>query len=125
MDYLKLALRDPGEISCVDETIQRFEGVSGLILHRDVSRKKCNVLTFGSHRKFDRWPPWVNKVFKTKIIGRSALAIIHGSLGLRVTLLQKAYFLNTFVFSKLTYMAQDHNEGIFKVYIQGGVGASR
>lgn len=137
-DDLKLALRDPGEISCVDETIQRFEGVSGLILHRDVSRKKCNVLTFGSHRKFDGWPPWVNKVSKTKIIGavfsnlddiehlnsmevqRSALARIHGSLGLRGTLLQKAYFLNTFVFSKLTYLAQVFkiNEGVIKIIMR-------
>ena len=123
-DDLKLQLQDPREVFCVDETIQRFEKVSGLILHRDVSRKKCNVLTWGSHRSFSQWPSWVNKCSKTRIIGavfsnnediellnsmelqRSTLGRIYGSLGLRGTLLQKVYFLNIFVFSKLTYLAQ-------------------
>ena len=137
-DDLKLLLKKPEEVTCVDETIKRFEGVSGLILHRDVTRKKCNVLTFGSHRNFDGWPQWVNKANKTKIIGavftsnediehlnsmevqRSCLARIHASLGLRGTLLQKAYFLNTYVFSKLTYLAQVFkiNEGVLKTIMR-------
>ena len=58
-DDLRLQLQDPREVLCVDETIKRFEKVSGLILHRDVSRKKCNVLTLGSHRNFSQWPSWV------------------------------------------------------------------
>ena len=123
-DDLKLGLQDPKEVFCVEETIQRFEKVSGLILHRDVSRKKCNVISWGSHRNFSQWPPWVNKCSKTRIIGavfsnnediellnsmelqRCTLSKIYGSLGLRGTLLQKVYFLNIFVFSKLTYLAQ-------------------
>ena len=107
----------------VDKTITKFEEVSGLILHRDISRKKCNVIRFGTHRSFDLWPPWVNTVTKSKIIGaifsseddieelnsselqRNTLSRIYGALGLRGTLLQKVYFLNIFVFSKLTYLA--------------------
>ena len=127
-DDLKICIQDPREVTAVDNTIQRFEGVSGLILHRDVARKKCNVLSFGSHRGFTQWPLWVNRVTKTKIIGgifssdgniehlnsielqRNTLSKIYGSMGLRGTLLQKVYFLNIFVFSKLTYLAQ-----VFKI----------
>ena len=83
-------------------------------------------------------PQWVNKANKTKIIGavftsngdiehlnsmevqKSCLARIHASLGLRGTLLQKAYFLNTYVFSKLTYLAQVFkiNEGVLKTIMR-------
>ena len=127
-DDLKICLQDPSEVTFVDKTITKFEEVSGLILHRDISRKKCNVIRFGTHRSFDLWPPWVNTVTKSKIIGaifssendiedlnsselqRNTLSRIYGALGLRGTLLQKAYFLNIFVFSKLTYLAQ-----VFKI----------
>ena len=112
-DDLKICIQDPREVTGVDSTIQRFKAVSGLILHRDVRRKKCNVLSFGSHRGFTQWPLWVNKVTKTKIIGgifssdediehlnsmelqRNTLSKIYGSMGLRGTLLQKVYFLTT------------------------------
>ena len=39
-DDLKLVLQDPREVFHVDETISRFESVSGLLLHRDISRNK-------------------------------------------------------------------------------------
>ena len=123
-DDLKVILAQPQEVITVDKIITEFEAVSGLILHRDISRRKCNVLTFGSHRNYSSWPAWVNKVSRVKIIGaifsnedniamlnskeveRCTLARIYGSASVRGTLLQKVYFLNTFIFSKLTYLAQ-------------------
>ena len=41
---------------------------------------------------------------------RNTLSKIYSSMGLRGTLLQKVYFINIFVFSKLTYLAQ-----VFKI----------
>ena len=123
-DDIKVFLSHPREVICVDQIIKEYEGVAGLILHRDVSRKKCNVLPFGSHRNFADWPGWVNKVSRIKIIGavfsntediatlnskeveRCTLSRIYSSVSIRGTLLQKVYFLNTFIFSKLTYLAQ-------------------
>ena len=117
-------MAQPQEVFLVEEVISDFEEVSGLILHRDKSRKKCNVLPFGSHRDFKEWPDWVNKVSKIRIIGamfsndqdierlntkeveRCTLARIYSSIGIRGTLLQKVYFLNSYIFSKLTYLAQ-------------------
>ena len=75
------------------------------------------MLPFGSHRNFTSWPDWVNKVSRVRIIGaifsnegniallnskeveRCTLARIYGSASVRGTLLQKVYFLNTFIFS--------------------------
>ena len=123
-DDIKVFLAQPQEVYFVDRTISEFESVAGLILHRDTSRKKCNVLPFGSHRQFSSWPAWVNKVSRIKIIGaifsnkddiatlnskeveRCTLARIYNSVNVRGTLLQKVYFLNTFIYSKLTYLAQ-------------------
>ena len=123
-DDIKVLLAQPQEVFLVEEVISDFEEVSGLILHRDKSRKKCNVLPFGSHRDFKEWPDWVNKVSKIRIIGamfsndqdieklntkeveRCTLARIYSSIGIRGTLLQKVYFLNSYIFSKLTYLAQ-------------------
>ena len=68
-DDIKVFLAQPQEVFVVDRTISEFESVAGLILHRDTSRKKCNVLPFGSHRLFSSWPAWVNKVSRIKIIG--------------------------------------------------------
>ena len=123
-DDIKVVLAKPQEVMLVEQIISDFEQVAGLILHRDKTRKKCNVLPFGSHRDFQNWPVWVNKVSKIRIIGaifsneddisrlnskeveRCTLARIYSSVGIRGTLLQKVYFLNTYIFSKLTYLAQ-------------------
>ena len=123
-DDIKVVLAQPQEVFMVEDMITDFEQVSGLILHRDKTRRKCNILPFGSHREFNEWPVWVNKVSKIRIIGgifsndqdieslnskeveRCTLARIYSSTGIRGTLLQKVYFLNTYIFSKLTYLAQ-------------------
>ena len=46
------------------------------------------------------------ETLNSKEVERSTLARIYGSASVRGTLLQKVYFLNTFIFSKLTYLAQ-------------------
>ena len=89
-----------------------------------VALYSMSFLLFGSHRDFMEWPDWVNKVSKIRIIGaifsndqdieklntkeveRCTLARVYSSIGIRGTLLQKVYFLNTYIFSKLTYLAQ-------------------
>ena len=42
----------------------------------------------------------------TTEVERCMLSRIYSSIGIRGTLLQKVYFLNTYSFSKLTYVAQ-------------------
>ena len=68
-DDIKVVLAQPQEVFMVEDMITDFEQVSGLILHRDKTRRKCNILPFGSHREFNEWPVWVNKVSKIRIIG--------------------------------------------------------
>ena len=123
-DDQKIALKQPGEIIKVQEIVHRYEKVSGLKLHRDVARKKCNILSFGKHKKVRLWPTFVNQVNKTKIIGafflnegnleiensiyarNKCLDKIKANWGLKGTLLQKVYFVNTFCLTKLNYISQ-------------------
>ena len=94
------------------------------MLHRDVSRKKCNVLSFGDHVNYKKWPDWITKTNKVKIIGAYFLnqgnlelensnfvkdkcfERINANWSLKGTILQKAYFVNTFCLSKLNYISQ-------------------
>ena len=124
MDDLKCFLVDEKEIYVVDSVITKFEKVSGLIVHRDPSKQKCNILCFGSHRNFKSWPSWVNIAKKVKIVGayfsndenieminskyiESNINLkLYDSYGIRGTLIQKVYFANIFILSKLNYLAQ-------------------
>lgn len=124
MDDLKCFLSEEKEIFVVDSVISNFEKVSGLIVHRDPSKQKCNILCFGSHRKFKFFPKWVNITKKVKIVGAlfsnqedieminskyvesSINSKLYDSNGIRGTLPQKVYFINIFILSKLNYLSQ-------------------
>ena len=68
-DDVKVALRRPEEIEKCYRIISRFEKVSGLKMHRDPLREKCQALPFGSHREYKDWPEWVTVKNKIKIVG--------------------------------------------------------
>lgn len=141
-DDQKIALRTSDEINKVQDMVLRFEKISGLMLHRDVTRKKCNILSFGNHRNCKDWPVWVNQVQKTKIIGAyfinegnlelenskyvksKCLEKINTNWSVKGTLLQKAFFVNTFCLTKLNYISQafrmdkNHLEEITKLSLK-------
>ena len=123
-DDLKLFIKDLGEIGEVYDVICKFEQVSGLLMHRDPARGKCQALPFGSHRDNNLWPAWVSVKNKMKVVGamfsnNEPLETINSNLvsqcffnslnksfGIKGTIFQKAYFVNTYLFSKLWYSAQ-------------------
>ena len=123
-DDQKLALKHTSEISKVQDIVFRYENISGLMLHRDVARKKCNILSFGNHCQYKNWPHWINQVEKIKIIGayflnrgnlewensnyvkNKCIEKINSNWGLKGTLLQRVYYVNTFCLSKLNYISQ-------------------
>ena len=123
-DDMKVFMVDVSEIDCLYKTISDFENISGLMMHRDPARGKCQALPFGSHREFQEWPDWVTVRSSMKIVGvifsnydnlekiNSELVFksfndkLHASYGIRGTILQKVYFVNTYLFSKLWYVAQ-------------------
>ena len=123
-DDLKAFLSNPAEIDILYTTVSNFENVSGLMMHRDPARGKCQALPFGSHKDFQDWPAWVTVKSSMKIVGvifsnsesleklnsdlvlKSFLDKLHMSYGIRGTIMQKIYFVNTFLFSKLWYVAQ-------------------
>ena len=123
-DDLKVFLRKASEIETVYEVICRFEKVSGLKMHRDPERDKCQALPFGSHRFFNSWPDWVSVKDKIKVVGgifsnrepfekinsdlveKCFFDALHKSYGIRGTIFQKAYYVNTYLFSKLWFTAQ-------------------
>ena len=123
-DDLKLFLNKTREIESVYEVICDFEEVSGLKMHRNPLREKCQALPFGSHRTFQDWPAWITVKDKIKVVGgifsnkedfgkvnseyvaTCLNGAFHRSYGIRGTIFQKAYYLNTYVFSKLWFTAQ-------------------
>ena len=120
----KLFLKFPQEVHTVDKLVSEFEEVSGVKLHRNKMVRKCNVLSFGKHQDYDKWPDWVNKVNSLKVIGgtfvnqgslektnseivkNKVIGKINENWGIGGTLFQKAFFCNTFCFSKLNYLGQ-------------------
>ena len=79
---------------------------------------------FGSHRDNNLWPAWVSVKNKMKVVGamfsnNEPLETINSNLvsqcffnslnksfGIKGTIFQKAYFVNTYLFSKLWYSTQ-------------------
>ena len=49
---LKLFIKDLNEIFSIENIINDFEIVSGVKIHRDPSRGKCQALSFGTHQQF-------------------------------------------------------------------------
>ena len=123
-DDQKIFLKEPKEVHLVDKLVAEFEGISGVRLHRNKLLNKCNILSFGSHQDYEDWPDWVNRVDKLKVIGgtfvnsgslekvnsdivkNKVIGKINENWGMKGTLYQKAFFCNTFCFSKLNYLGQ-------------------
>ena len=124
-DDVKLVLKDlNAELRRVYDIISKFEFVSGTEMHRDPLRGKCQALPFGSHRNHDEWPAWITVKNEIKILGvlysntdsmekcnsREILDLVNnqimGNFSMRGTPLQKASFVNMYIFSKIWYVAQ-------------------
>ena len=125
-DDAKVVLKEPQEIHMVYSLIERFERVSGLEMHRDPIREKCQALVFGSHRLYQNWPDWITLKNVIKILGvlytndplltlelvngnkvkEIVLEMLHAAYGMRGTVLQKIYYVNTFILSKIWYVCQ-------------------
>ena len=123
-DDLKAFIKDIDEVDAIYDVICNFENVSGLMMHRDPRRDKCQALPFGSHKANKDWPEWVSVKSKMKVVGaifsnnecidklnsglvsKSFYNCLQKSYGIKGTIFQKAYFVNTFLFSKLWYTAQ-------------------
>ena len=124
-DDVKVFLKDIDvELKKVYEIIGNFERVSGTEMHRDPSREKCQALPFGIHKQYQDWPSWVTVKNEIKILGvyysndeslekcnskiifEKVNGLIMGNFSMRGTPLQKAAFANTYIFSKIWYVAQ-------------------
>ena len=124
-DDAKLVIKNiDSEITMVYEVINRFEKVSGMEMHRDRKREKCQALPFGSHRSYTNWPDWITVKNEVKILGinysnfetlevcnsRMVLTtvnnILMGNFGIRGTPMQKISYINTNIYSKIWYIAQ-------------------
>ena len=124
-DDSKLVLKNVDtELRQVYEIINNFELVSGNEMHRDPSRGKCQALPFGSHRQYEEWPTWVTVKNEINVLGiwysnreslekcnsKEVFDIVNnnimGKFGMRGTPLQKAAYANTYIFSKIWYVAQ-------------------
>ena len=49
--------------------IEGFENISGLKMHRDPERRKCQALPFGRHVEYVNWPEWVTVQEAIKVVG--------------------------------------------------------
>ena len=66
---LKLFLKEIEEIPKAYEVICNFENVSGLKMHRDPKRGKCQAIPFGKHRENLVWPEWISVKSSMKVVG--------------------------------------------------------
>lgn len=123
-DDMKLFVSDPEEITSAFNVICKFEAVSGLKMHRDPRREKCQALPFGAHRTFQNWPDWVTVKDSVKVVGawfsnsnnlekmngdlikKSFYDALHKAWGTRGTVQQKVHFVNTYLFPKIWYLSQ-------------------
>ena len=123
-DDMKTFIKDVSEVKMIEELIFKFERISGIYLHRDKTKKKCNILNFGGNRNHKDWPDWINVVDRMQVIGglftnngnlekinselikNKCLGNIFNNWNMTGTIDQKVYFLNTYCFSKLTYLSQ-------------------
>ena len=98
----------------VYNAISKFEKVSGLEMHRDVVRQKCQALPFGNHRSYKNWPDWITVQSTMKVVGgmfsntdnlekinsdlvqKCFFDALHKAFGIRGTIFQKAYYVNSY-----------------------------
>ena len=66
---MKLFIAETKEIESAYNIIEKFEKVSGLEMHRDPGRQKCQALPFGEHRDFKGWQNWVTVKQNMKVVG--------------------------------------------------------
>ena len=125
-DDIKCFIKDLEEIDPIYKVISNFESISGLMMHRDPKREKCQALPFGNHRKFQAWPEWVTVKSKIKVIGalfsnsesidklNSDLVsqafhnALQKSYGIGGTIFQ-VYFINAYLFSKILHERIQHS----------------
>ena len=125
-DDMKLILKDPREIHHIFSIICKFQKVSGLSMHLDPKRGKCQALTFGVHRNYTAWPAWLTVKEIVNILGilysniknktleqvnsdhvkNKVLGKLFAASGIRGTVLQKTQYANTYLLSKVWYVAQ-------------------
>ena len=125
-DDCKAFISDIEEIDDLLKLIEEFEGVSGVRMHRDPQKGKCQALPFGDHKQYKDWNrwPWVSVQNKVKIVGaifcndndidklNSDLACqnfyyeLQKYFGFRGTIFQKVSIVNTYLFSKIWYLSQ-------------------
>ena len=123
-DDLKGFFGEIHEIDKVYDVICKFEKNSGIIMHRDPKREKCQLIPFGDHRKYQDWPEWVTVKNQIKVVGaifsneknidklnselveKSFYCSLQKSYGVIGTIIQKVYYVNTYLFSKIWYLAQ-------------------
>ena len=125
-DDLKAFVENIDEIATIESVIGEFEIVSGVILHRDPKREKCQPLPFGQHKGYGGWDkyPWITPKQTIKVVGahfsntedldkiNMELALknfyleLHRSFGIRGTIQQKVYLCNTYLFSKVWFLSQ-------------------
>ena len=90
-------------------------------MNRDPGRDKCQVLPFGTHVNFQNWPDWVSVKSKMKVVGgifsnnecldklnselvsKCFFNALQKAFGIRGTIFQKAYYVNTFIFKIMFY----------------------
>ena len=66
-DDLNIITKSEADFAKIDQTIIKFEKMSGAVLSRD---KKCKVIGFGKWRDRDIWPlPWLKTEKELKIFG--------------------------------------------------------
>ena len=93
-------------------------------IHRDPAREKCQALPFGEHRNISEWPEWVKVKESMKVVGamfsdKESLEMLNTNIvaqnfynslqrayGVRGTIFQKVYYVNTYLFTKLWYTSQ-------------------
>ena len=124
-DDLKLFLANLDELKECYKVIEGFEAISGMKMHRDPGRGKCQALPFGKHLEYRDWPEWVSVRESIKVVGimfsnknenfeklnsdlvsQNFFNAYQKVIGMRGTLHQKVYIVNTYLFSKLWYVSQ-------------------
>ena len=124
-DDVKLFLKDLTELKNCYKVIEEFEKISGLEMHRDPGREKCQALPFGKHKEEENWPAWITVKTSIKVVGihytnehqkvekinqeqveKNFYMTLRNLNGVKGTIMQKVYCVNTYLLTKVWYTAQ-------------------
>ena len=122
---MKLFLKDLSELERCFRVIEKFEKISGLEMHRDPEREKCQALPFGKHKDQEKWPAWITVKSCIKVVGiyytnqhqnlekinqeqveKNFYMTLRNMNGMKGTIMQKVYCVNTYLLTKLWYTSQ-------------------